>query len=88
MLHKLLHIIRSGSVHSLRQLAQRLDVSQALLESMIDELVRMGYLRPIQADCGESCSSCPMSSSCGIGGSGRMWVLTEAGQRMVQATVE
>jgi len=88
MLHKLLHIIRSANVHSLKQLAQQLDVSQTLLESMIDELVRMGYLRPIQAGCDESCSSCPMSSSCGIGSSGRMWVLTEAGQRMVQATAD
>ncbi len=88
MLHKLLHIIQSGNVHSLKQLAQRLDVSQALLESMIDELVRMGYLKALEATCTNGCDGCPVASTCSIGGSGRIWALTEAGQRMVQATAD
>jgi hypothetical protein len=84
MLLKLLQILHSGDVHSLRQLAEQLEVSEALLEGMIGQLVRMGYLSPVKADCPGVCNGCPESTVCSVPGSGRVWTLTEAGRRIAQ----
>lgn len=84
MLHKLLKIICSGELHSLKQLAQQMDVSEALLETIMDDLVRMRYLALLNAECASNCSGCPVDGTCSIAGSGRMWALTEAGKRIVQ----
>jgi hypothetical protein len=85
MLHELLRIVCSGGVHSLKQLAQQLDVSVALMETMIDDLARMGYLNPLNAECASNCNGCPVAGTCSIGGSGRVWALTEAGKNIVQS---
>ncbi|HUT16219.1 MAG TPA: FeoC-like transcriptional regulator [Anaerolineae bacterium] len=85
MLFKLLRVVHSMSAHSLKELAQQMDVSQELIESMIEGLARLGYLRPLAAKCGDECSHCPVGDTCAIGGLGRVWVLTESGQRIAQA---
>jgi hypothetical protein len=85
MLYRLLQIACSAGVHSLNQLAQQLDVSQALLESMIDRLAQMGCLKTLDVACADSCSGCPTGSSCRTGGLGRVWVLTEAGYKIVRS---
>jgi predicted ArsR family transcriptional regulator len=84
MLLSLLQIIHSGQVHSLKQLAQQLDVSKALLKGMIDQLVRMGYLRQVKADCLGTCTGCRESSMCKTSDSPRLWALTEAGEKASQ----
>ena len=84
MLYEVLQIVFSGGLHSLKQLAQQLDVSQALAESMIHDLVRMGYLKLVCGTCTEACA-CSLAGTCGIAGSGRIWALTEAGQEIVQS---
>jgi len=84
VLHRLLYIVSSGGVHNIKELAQQLDVSEGLVESMIDELARMGYLRLLNAKCGGDCKGCPVASTCAIGGSGRVWMLTEAGHKVAQ----
>jgi predicted ArsR family transcriptional regulator len=85
MLNRLLRIICSGGTLSLKQVAQQLDVSEVLVESMIDELVRMGYLRPLEGICIDHCNGCPMAGTCSLAGSGRVWALTEAGIKIVQS---
>ena len=85
MLYRLLQIACSAGVHSLNQLARQLDVSEALLESMIDRLAQMGCLKTLDGACADSCCGCPMSSPCSIGSSGRVWVLTEAGYKIVRS---
>jgi len=92
MLLELLRTVHSAGVHSLSELARQLNVSEALIRSMMDELARMGYLDllnsgsplPGVAECGIRCNGCPIASTCRVGGSGHAWVLTEAGQRIVQ----
>jgi len=85
MLHKLLRIVCSGGTHNFKQLAQQLGVSEALLESIIDQLVRIGYLKPLDGSCTDSCNGCPMAGTCSVGGLGRVWVLTEDGKRIVNS---
>lgn len=85
MLFQLLRVVHSMRTHSLKELARQLDVSQELVESMIEELARLGYLRPLAAKCSDECSHCPAGGMCAIGGMGRVWALTESGRRIAQA---
>jgi hypothetical protein len=75
MLQQILQTVSAGGVHRLHELAQQLDISEELLESMIDQLVRMGYLKPLHVKCGDDCRGCPIASTCAIGNAGRVWVL-------------
>lgn len=84
MLEELLRIIAVGGTHQLKQLAHQLDVSEALLESMIEELVRLGYLQPLDARCCSNCKACPSAGECALGFANHVWVLTEAGKKLVE----
>ena len=85
MLLGLLRMVASGDVHSFCELAQQLGVSEKLVEAMVGELTRMGYLKPADVGCNGDCSHCPMGGSCAVGSLGRVWVLTKNGHRMTQA---
>jgi len=81
MLQKLLERIAQGGVHSTTALARELGVSQGLLEQMIEDLVRMGYLRAVGESCAEHCAGCSLRESCALGGPGGIWALTEKGEK-------
>ncbi len=85
MLQELLRLVYSDGVRDLRQLAQQLGVSQLLVESMLDELVRRGYVRPMDRSSHDVCASCPTASNCSSCHSARVWALTEAGMRIAQS---
>jgi len=79
MLEQLLKTLRQGSVHTYAGLARTLGVSEALLEGMLADLERMGYLRLVNEQCSGHCQGCPFGGICAIGGQGRIWTLTERG---------
>lgn len=81
MLTELLRRVAQGGVHSTTVLARELGVSEGLLAQMMDDLVRMGYLKPVDASCGGKCNACPLAGGCSIGGPGGVWALTERGMR-------
>jgi Mn-dependent DtxR family transcriptional regulator len=81
MLERLLSLVGQGGVHSYTDLARQLDVTEELLEQMLQHLARMGYLRPVADGCETQCAGCPMAKTCAVGGSTRVWALTEKGQR-------
>ena len=78
MLEKLLLMLAEGRGLSTSMIAARLQVSQALVLSMVDDLERMGYLRKVQAACGEPCSGCSLHTACGLRGAPQAWLLTKA----------
>ena len=80
MLERLLSLVRQGGVHSYADLARQLDVSEELLEQMLEDLARMGYLRSVADGCEAHCAGCPMTEPCAIGGPTRVWTLTEKGE--------
>jgi hypothetical protein len=84
MLQRILQMVSAGGVHSLHELAQQLGISEELLESMIDQLVRMGYLEPLRPSCTGCCQHCPEANHCAIGGNARAWALTTRGQKLAQ----
>jgi len=81
VLEQLLKAIGEGGVHSQSELARSLGVGEDLLAQMVEDLVRMGYLKPVGGNCTSGCSDCPMGDLCAIGGQGKVWTLTEKGRR-------
>lgn len=84
MLKQVLRIVAQGGIHTRRELAQRLDVGEELLQQMIEELARLGYLKPVVGDCDDRCAGCPFAAECAIGGAGRIWTLTGKGVGVVE----
>jgi len=78
MLEKLLELVGEGGMHSYDDLAARLGASRPLVEAMILDLVRLGYLRPAIDAC-EGSPAC--RAGCGLGGcaTGPLWTLTDKG---------
>ena len=81
MLMRLLALVAEDGVHSYATLAEQLGVSTGLLEQMLEDLARMGYLEPI-AGCADQCAACPLARMCIVGHPRRAWVLTEKGRKV------
>lgn len=80
MLESLLRVVAEGGIHSYDSLGKRLAISQPLLEVMLEDLAKLGYLRRVEAECGKHCTSCSIGS-CSVTGPGRLWALTDKGVR-------
>jgi hypothetical protein len=78
MLEKLLQLVATGGVHSYEDLSEQLGISQPLLEAMLEDLARLGYLYTVDDRCEGHCAGCSMGS-CSVTGPGRLWALTERG---------
>lgn len=86
-MRRLLAAAAEGGLGNLHDLALRLGVSPALVQLMLGELSRRGYVRPA-GDCAPACGACSLQPACHAGPERRMaglWVLTEAGRRAAQA---
>lgn len=84
MLEYLLKLLNDGGVRSYKELAEALSVPESLLEVMIEDLARRGYLRSAAEQCSTRCESCHVGV-CAMGGGGKVWVLTEKGARAAAA---
>lgn len=85
MLEQLLQLLAEGGVHSYKDLANHLSISQPLLEAMLEDLARLGYLRAVNEHCGGQCTACPIGS-CSVKGPERLWTLTDKGSRAATRT--
>ena len=82
MLEDLLRQLGRGGVQSYQDLAGALSISEPLLEAMLENLARLGYLRSIDASCGGGCHGCSSGGdACSVHGQSRLWSLTERGLR-------
>jgi len=81
MLDRLLAMVAEGGIHSQTELANRLGVSYELLGHMLEDLVRMGYLAPLEGNCPSQCEACPLAGICAVGSSAQVYTLTEKGAR-------
>ena len=78
LLEELLGLVAEGGLHSYAELATHLSVTQPLLESMLEDLARLGYVERITGGCDSDCASCPIGG-CSIAGQGSLWSLTAKG---------
>lgn len=81
MLEHLLKILVTQGVTTIDSLANQLSVSPALLEQMLQDLARGGYIETVEVACNGACSNCPQSGLCAITQGGRIWRVTEKGLR-------
>ncbi|MCC7130953.1 MAG: hypothetical protein B6D39_06175 [Anaerolineae bacterium UTCFX2] len=75
MLEKLLAEIRSSGTTHPAVLASRLNISLGMVQAMLADLERMGYLQSIDVCQQTACSHCSFSDLCAPGGGSKMWVL-------------
>ena len=80
---RLLGLLQAGGTRRLDHLAHDLETTPQMVEAMLEELSRLGYLRQVSGGCSERCGACPMAGTCRIASGGRVWTLTERG---LQAT--
>jgi predicted ArsR family transcriptional regulator len=83
MLQRLLAILREGRSHTIGDLAEELGTSPSLVEAMMENLSLLGYLRQVEAasGCSQECSCCPVNQGCTVGGSTKIWNLTDKGKK-------
>lgn len=81
MLKRLVRAVSLGRAGNTRELADEIGVSQAVVEAMMDELVRRGLVQRA-SECSPGCGDCPVSPVCGSRNAGGIWVLTQAGRQL------
>ena len=86
MLQKLIKAIAEGQARSLGDLANQLDVSVGLVEQMLEDLTRQGYLRLASMECASGCAGCPSASACNLTQPVKTWVLTEKGHKTAESS--
>ena len=77
MLNRLLELLRAGGTHRVVELARALDTTPELVEMMLEDLDRMGYLKRVGGECGEGCGGCSLAGLCSVGAGGQVWALAE-----------
>ena len=82
MLNRLLELLRSGGTRRVADLAGELDTTPELVEVMLEDLCRMGYLKRVGGACDGKCAACPMAGLCAAGGDEQLWALTEKGMEV------
>ena len=80
MLNELLDLLRSKGTYRVSELAEELDTTPVMVEQMLEDLERWGYLKRVDASCPGSCKHCPVAGLCAAGSGGRLWSLTEKGR--------
>jgi len=82
MLMQLLGLVGRGGVQRPAELAAELGVSRALLETMLADLARMGYLAPLDHGCAsDACPHCSSGCTTPAAGGSPAWMLTTKGRR-------
>ncbi len=83
VMHLLSQIADEGNL-SRSELSRRLNISNELLEHMILDLSRMGYIESVDDACATSrCTHCQLSGECASINKGKRWALTRKGTHTV-----
>ena len=83
MLIELLLVIYSHPLANIEQLGLDLNVPTGMIEDMVAELTKKGYLKSF-SDCDSACDHCPVGTTCGGNIRPKVWMLTEKGQKIAQ----
>jgi predicted ArsR family transcriptional regulator len=77
VIDRLLAILRQGGTRTLADLARELETTPSMVEAMLEDLSRRGYLHAQESACPGQCKGCPMGATCTVGGTGRIWNLVK-----------
>lgn len=86
MLENLLELLASGELSTVQDVASRLSVSVDLVEQMLQDLERGGYLVAVTGECDRHCAGCAQAAICAILGNRRVWRVTDKGKRLAGTT--
>ncbi|MDD3650042.1 FeoC-like transcriptional regulator [Immundisolibacter sp.] len=75
MLRRLLQQVAQAGTTCSAELARALGVSTELVELMLDDLARRGYLRPLTPGRAARCGRCPAHTACLYRNQARTWAL-------------
>lgn len=76
---------RSRGISTTRGLARELGVGEGLLEKMLEDALRLGYLSLVPQGCqSAACLGCPLHATCGTDGAARLWSITDKGWRLLR----
>jgi len=64
MLSRLLELLREGGTRRIDELALALDTTPALVELMLEDLARRGYVERVSPQASGSCARCSSSGHC------------------------
>ena len=84
MLEELLKLLAGGGTHTPETLARTLGVSRDMVERMIADLARLGYLRAAGGGCESHCAGCPSANACSVGSPQQIWTLTDKGRAVAK----
>lgn len=79
MLRALLKLVASNGTLSTQELANRLAVPPALVDAMLEALVRDGRLKAVTEGCPGPCERCPLHALCIGKARPRIWVVVGPG---------
>lgn len=82
MLERLLRILAREEITTMGELAERLNTSPGLLEQMLQDLSRGGYVELVDIACNGHCAACEESPICALVHGKRVWRVTEKGFRL------
>ena len=81
-LERLLDLLVQGRVRTLVELADDLGVGLGLVDQMLADLGRAGYVDTVVQACDCRCDDCEVKSApCSLVHSGRIWTVTQKGYR-------
>ena len=83
-LYELLSHLATGPVQTLDDLAGEMGVQRELLQQMLQDLARAGYIESFPVGCQQSCRGCRFETSCRLTQGARVWTLTEKGLAAVK----
>lgn len=86
MLVELIRAINRRPMANLDQLSEELHVSQVLIENMVADLSKRGYLKSYET-CASACDHCSISSACEGHAHPKIWTLTEKGRDLAQQKI-
>lgn len=84
MLERLMKQLVSDEIATLEELAKRLSVSDGLVEQMLNDLARGGYIELIDMSCSTDCK-CEGASICSMLQGKRLWRVTDKGFRLARS---
>ncbi len=82
MLEALLKTLVHEEISTLEDLAARHGVDVSLVEQMLRDLERGGYIETITMECDRGCAHCAHEGVCALVQGKRIWRVTERGFRL------
>lgn len=64
MFNRLLMILKRGGTVTVNQLARELGTTPEVVDGMIDQMARQGWLHALSASCDSTCGACALARDC------------------------